>query len=312
MNSTVLITGAAGYIGSVLCGRLLEQGCSVIALDNLHYGETSLFHLCANPQFEFVPADARDESALKPLVARADVIIPLAAMVGVGACQRDPVLTRSINFEAVRALNAMRSADQLLIYPNTNSGYGISSGQTFCTEDSPLQPISLYGETKVAAERVVLEGANSIAFRLATVFGLSPRMRLDLLVNHFVHAAVNDGYLVLFEKDFKRNFVHVRDVADCFVHAIENRSRMAGKVFNLGLDAANLSKAELADKVKAQVPNFYIHYAEIGSDPDKRNYIVSNQRLQEAGFVAKRSLEEGIRELIKGDRMLGRRKFHNV
>lgn len=312
MSATVLVTGAAGYIGSILCGRLLELGYRVVALDNLHYGETSLFHYCAHPHFEFVLGDARDESTMKSWVAKADVMIPLAALVGVGACQRDPMGARSVNFEAVRMLDALRSPDQLMVYPNTNSGYGVGSGQVFCTEETPLRPISLYGETKAAAESVLLDSGNAIVFRLATVFGLSPRMRLDLLVNHFVHAAVHDGYLVLFEKDFKRNFVHVRDVADGFAHAIEHRDAMSGRVFNLGLDDANLSKEELALRVKTHVPNFYLHYAEIGSDPDKRNYIVSNQRLRAAGFVARRSLDEGIGELIKGYRMLGRAKFHNV
>lgn len=312
MSATVLITGAAGYIGSVLCGRLLERGFRVVALDNLLYGEPSLFPYCAHPRFEFVLGDARDESLVKPWVAKADVMIPLAALVGVGACLKDPVAARTINYEAVRMLDAMRSPTQLLIYPNTNSGHGASSGEVYCTEETHLQPISLYGETKTAAERVVLDTGNAIVFRLATVFGLSPRMRIDLLVNHFVYAAVHDGYLVLFEKDFKRNFVHVLDVADGFVHALEHGGRMRDRVYNLGLEDANLSKYELALKVQAQVPRFYLHAAEIGSDPDKRNYIVSSQRLREAGFAARRSLDDGIRELIKGYRMLGRSRFHNV
>lgn len=188
----------------------------------------------------------------------------------------------------------------------------MTSGQQYCTEDSPIRPISLYGKTKVEAERVLLERRRTVSFRLATVFGMSPRMRLDLLVNHFVHAAFTEGYLVLFEKDFKRNFVHVRDVADCFLHAMRHADQMGGQAYNLGLDAANLSKEELALKVKDQLPNFYIHFAPIGQDPDKRNYMVSNQRLREAGFEARRSLEDGIRELIKGYRMQGRPLFTNA
>jgi nucleoside-diphosphate-sugar epimerase len=200
----------------------------------------------------------------------------------------------------------------LVLFPTTNSGYGTKSGEAFCTEESALEPISLYGETKVEAERELLQRPNVIVLRLATVFGLSPRMRLDLLVNHFVHAAVFDGYIVIFEKDFKRNFVHIRDVADCFVHCLQNAGAMVGRPYNVGLDAANLSKQELALKVKQHLPRFYIHFAEIGSDPDKRNYVVSNERLRRAGFDAKRSLDEGIQELIKGYRTLPRSRFKNV
>lgn len=312
MKSQILVTGAAGYLGSVLCEVLLERGYGVVALDNLHYGEANLFHLCGNPDFQFYKADARDEKALRPLLRNVDAIIPLAAMVGVGACDRDPLLTRSLNVDAVALLNRIRSKDQWIVYPTTNSGYGTQSGALYCTEETPLQPISLYGETKAAAEKLLLESPNTICLRLATVFGMSPRMRLDLLVNHFVLAAVTDGTLTIFEKDFKRNYVHVRDVADCFVHCLEHPDTMKGRTFNVGLDAANLSKAELAMKVKEYVPNFYVHFAEIGSDPDKRNYIVSNQRLREAGFEAKRSLDQGIQELIKGYRMLGRARFKNV
>jgi nucleoside-diphosphate-sugar epimerase len=312
MKPKVLVTGAAGYIGSILCGRLLEAGYGVVALDNLFYGETSLFHYCADPNFEFVYGDARDEKTLTTLLRKVDAIIPLAAMVGVGACKRDPLMTKSVNLDAVTLLNELRSKQQLIVYPTTNSGYGTKSGEVFCTEETPLQPISLYGETKAQAEGLLLQSDNAICLRLATVFGLSPRMRLDLLVNHFVLAAVTDGYIVIFEKDFKRNYVHVRDVADCFVHCLQNPGKMVGRAFNVGLDAANLSKAELALKVKEHVPDFYIHFSEIGSDPDKRNYIVSNQRLREAGFEAKRSLDDGIRELLKGYRMLGRSRFKNI
>jgi nucleoside-diphosphate-sugar epimerase len=217
-----------------------------------------------------------------------------------------------VNLEAVRLLNRLRSPDQLVIYPNTNSGYGTQTGEAFCTEETPQEPISLYGRTKVDAEEELLGSPNAITFRLATVFGTSPRMRLDLLVNHFVYAAVTDGYLVIFEKEFKRNFVHIRDVADCFLHAIAHADGMVGRAYNVGLDAANLSKAELARTIQKHVPRFYVHYSEVGTDPDKRNYVVSNQRLREAGFDARRSLDDGIRELLRGYRMTGRGLWKNV
>ncbi len=312
MGSKILITGAAGYLGSVICEHLLDAGYKVTAIDNLAYGQNSLFHLCANPGFDFVQGDVRDEEVIHGLLKEADVIIPLAAVVGAPACKRDPWLATSVNLEAVQLIKRLRSPQQLIVYPTTNSGYGTQSGETYCTEETPLEPISLYGQTKVQAEQEVLDSPNAITLRLATVFGMSPRMRLDLLVNHFVYAAVTDGYIVLFEKDFKRNYIHIRDVADCMIHCIENSEKMVGHPYNAGLDAANLSKEELALKVKEYVPNFYIHFAPIGSDPDKRNYIVSNQRLREAGFEAKRSLDEGIQELLKGYRMMGRMPFKNI
>ncbi len=312
MATRVLITGGAGYLGSVLCEHMLARGYHVTALDNLSFGEHNLFHLCANPRFEFVFGDARNEELVRRLVKDADAIVPLAAVVGAPACDRDPLLARSVNLDAVRLVNRVRSASQLLVYPTTNSGYGTKSGDVHCTEETPLEPISLYGQTKCQAEAAVLDSPNAITLRLATVFGVSPRMRLDLLVNHFVYEAVTNGYLVIFEKDFKRNFVHVRDIADCFIHCVENSERMVGRPFNVGLDAANVSKEELARRIKKHVPNFYVHFASVGSDPDKRNYIVSNQRLREAGFEARRSLDDGIQELIKGYRLLGRGKFKNV
>jgi nucleoside-diphosphate-sugar epimerase len=312
MPDKVLVTGGAGYIGSILCETLLQHGFQVTVLDNLFFGEHNLNHLCAHSQFEFIYGDARDEQLMARLVREADVLIPLAALVGAPACDRDPILARSLNLDAVRVLLQLRSPRQLVIYPTTNSGYGTKTGIAHCTEETPLEPISLYGQTKVEAEAAVLASPNAITLRLATVFGMSPRMRLDLLVNHFVYAAVTDGYLVLFEKDFRRNFIHIRDVADCFIHCIGQSSRMVGRPYNLGLDNANLSKEQLALKIKEQVPRFYIHVAPVGSDPDKRDYIVSNQRLREAGFEARRSLDEGIRELIKGYRMLGRGRFKNI
>src|SRR5262245_12452613 len=314
MAERVLVTGGLGYIGSVLCEHLLKAGFHVTALDNLLYGtgQQGLYHLCADPAFDFVKGDVRDKQVLRQAVRHADVIVHLAAIVGAPACDRDPLLATSVNLDSARLLGRLCSPNQLVLYPNTNSGYGATTGESFCTEDTPLLPISLYGRTKVEAERVLLDRGKTVAFRLATVFGMSPRMRLDLLVNHFVHAAYTEGYLVVFEKDFKRNFVHVRDVADCMLHAVKHADRMAGRAYNLGLDAANLSKEELALKVKEHVPNFYIHFAPIGQDPDKRNYIVSNARLREAGFEARRSLDDGIRELLKGYRMAGRPLFKNA
>jgi nucleoside-diphosphate-sugar epimerase len=308
----VLITGGAGYLGSILAEHLLAHSCKVVVLDSLIYGEQNLFHLCANPNFEFIHGDARDEALVKKQVSRCDIIIPLAAIVGAPCCDRDPLMTTSVNLNAICMINRLRSPSQLIIYPTTNSGYGTKSGDLHCTEETPLEPISLYGRTKTEAEIEVLASSNSITLRLATVFGMSPRMRMDLLVNHFVYAALTDGYLVIFEKDFKRNYVHIRDVADCFIHCIENAAKMVGRTYNVGLDEANLSKEELALKIKEHLPHFFIHCAEIGSDPDQRNYIVSNQRLREAGFTSQRSLDDGIRELLKGYALFGRTQRKNV
>lgn len=308
----VLVTGGAGYLGSVLCEHLLNAGYKVTVIDNLMYRQRSLFHLCSRPAFDFVFGDARDEGLMRRLVRNVDVLIPLAAVVGAPACDRDPWLATSVNLEAVGLLNRLRSESQLVVFPTTNSGYGTISEGVYCTEETALEPISLYGQTKVRAESELLETTNVISLRLATVFGMSPRMRLDLLVNHFVYAAVRDGYIVIFEKDYRRNYVHIRDVADCFIYCIEHAESMVERCYNVGLDAANLSKEQLAIRVREYVPNFHIEFAPIGSDPDKRNYLVSNQRLRDAGFEARRSLDEGIEELLKGYRMLGWRPFENV
>jgi len=312
MATHVLVTGGAGYIGSILCEYLLDAGYQVTVLDSLLYREGSLFHLCAHPAFNFVRGDARTESTLRALLPTVDAIIPLAAIVGAPACDLDPYMAESTNLGAIQLLNRLRSPRQLVVYPTTNSGYGTKTGDVYCTEETPLEPISLYGRTKADAETELLGSPNTITLRLATVFGLSPRMRLDLLVNHFVYAALMDRYVVIFEKDFKRNYIHIRDVAEAFLHCLTHAEAMTGRPYNVGLDSANLSKEALALKIKAYVPNFYIHFAEFGSDPDKRNYIVSNQRLRAAGFEARRSLDDGIRELLKGYAMLGRMPFKNV
>lgn len=311
-SAHVLVTGGAGYLGSVVCEHLLTAGYRVTVIDNLMYGQLPLFHLCAHSALEFVSGDVRDETIMRSLLKGADVVIPLAAVVGRPACERDPWLARSVNLEAIQLIKRLRSPHQLIIFPTTNSGYGTKSGETYCTEETLLEPVTLYGQTKVEAEAALLQIPNVITLRLATVFGLSPRMRIDLLVNQFVYSAVTDGYIVIFEKDFKRNYVHIRDVADCFVHCIEHADRMTGRPYNVGLDEANLSKEELALKVREHVPNFYIHFSETGSDPDKRNYVVSNQRLREAGFVARRSLDQGIQELLKGYRMMVRTRLGNA
>lgn len=308
----ILVTGGAGYLGSVMCEHLLAEGHDVVVLDNLLYSQNSLLHFCSNPKFSFVRGDARDEKTVARLLKTVDAIIPLAAIVGAPACDSNPWAATSTNLGAIQLLNRLRSRQQIVVYPVTNSGYGTKSGDVFCTEDTPLEPISLYGIDKVKAEEELLGTPNAVTLRLATVFGASPRMRLDLLVNHFVYAAVTDGYIVLFEKDFKRNFVHIRDVADGFIFALNNVEKLAGRPYNLGLDAANMSKWELAKKVKEHVPEFVITVSELRSDPDKRNYIVSNERLRQAGYEATRSLDAGIVELLKAYAMLPRSPYKNI
>ena len=307
----VLVTGGSGYLGSVLCEHLLNTGCQVAVVDNLMYGRHSLFHLCFNPRFTFILGDVRNEALMCRLVKNADVIIPLAAIVSAPACDRDPQLAESVNIEAVRLLNRLRSPHQLVIYPSTESGYGNKSGGILCTEDTPLEPVSHYAQTKVQGEVELLNSLNTIVFRLATVFGMSPRMRLDLLVNQFVYSASVDGCILIFDKEIKRNYIHIRDVADCFIYSIKNAKQMVGCSYNVGLDSANLSKEKLACKIKEYVPNCTIHFVPGGNDPDKRNYVVSNQRLHEAGFRPQRSLDEGIQELLKGYPMIGRNPFAN-
>ena len=309
---SILVTGGAGYLGSTLVPNLLAAGHRVTVLDSFLYRENSLAQACADPRFDVVNGDARSAETLKPLVAKTDVVIPLAALVGAPLCNRDPIGATTTNRDAVDTLCKMLSREQRVIMPITNSGYGIGEAGKACTEDSPLRPVSLYGINKVEAEQIVLERDNSISFRLATVFGMSPRMRIDLLVNDFVHRAVNDRFVVLFEAHFKRNYIHVRDVARAFLHAIGHFEEMRGRPFNVGLSEANLSKAELCERIKAQVPSFVYLEAPVGEDPDKRDYIVSNARIEATGYKPAYSLDDGIRELIKGFRMIRNTVYGNV
>ncbi|HWP02724.1 MAG TPA: NAD(P)-dependent oxidoreductase [Gemmatimonadaceae bacterium] len=308
----ILITGGAGYIGSVLTPYLLQEGYQVTVLDNFMFRQSSLADCCAYESFEVVRGDCRDESLVRKLITTTDVIIPLAALVGAPMCERDVVGAETTNLAAVKMLCRVASKDQWILFPTTNSGYGIGEKDKFCTEETPLRPISLYGRTKVEAEQEVLQRENSVSFRLATVFGMSPRMRLDLLVNDFVYRAVHDRAVVVFEGHYRRNFVHVRDVARVFAFGLKRFAAMKGKPYNVGLDDANLTKLELCAAIKKIIPGFVYVEAPVGEDPDKRDYVVSNARLASTGFRMEWSLERGIRELVKGYTMLRAAAHANV
>ncbi len=293
----VVITGGAGYIGSVLTEELLNKGYAVTVLDLFDKTDSSMTYAAKHVDFNAERVDILDTQAIQAHVRKADIIIPLAALVGAPLCERHKRMAEMVNYESVNNICDLAPKNSLVIYPNTNSGYGImGADEEMCTEESPLNPISIYGDTKVRAEKRVISG-NGIAFRLATVFGSSYRMRLDLMVNEFVYRAFKDNCIVLFEGHFRRNFIHVRDVAGAFIHAIENHNKMRGQVYNLGLSEANLTKVELCKKIKEVFPSFCIIEADIGKDPDKRDYLVSNEKLERTGWKPKYSLEFGIKEL---------------
>jgi nucleoside-diphosphate-sugar epimerase len=308
----ILVTGGAGYLGSVLVPHLLAQGYAVTVLDNFLFGQSSLLECCASEHFHVVRGDCRDEALLQTLLKGKDYVIPLAAMVGAPLCDRDMTAAQSVNLQAIETLCRLAGPGQRILYPTTNSGYGIGEKNRHCTEDSPLKPISLYGETKVKAEAVVLDRGNSLTFRLATVFGMSPRMRLDLLVNDFVYRAVRDRAIVVFEGHFKRNYLHVRDVARAFAHAIAHFESMKGRPYNVGLNDANLSKLELCAKIKEHVPGLVFLEAPIGEDPDKRDYIVSNDRILATGYTTEWPLDRGIVELLKGYKIINNSRYANI
>ncbi len=309
---SVLVTGGAGYIGSILVPALLKKGYKVTVLDSLIFNQTSLLDCCVDPNFEFIQGDICHYELVNELISKVDIVIPLAAIVGAPACQRNPSLTRMVNYDAHMNILNNVSVEQKILFPNTNSGYGIGEKDKYCTEETPLRPISEYGRTKVEIEKAFLDRGNVITFRFATVFGMSPRMRIDLLVNDFVYRAVTDRSLLLFEEHFRRNYIHVCDVSKSFLFGIENYERMEGEPYNVGLSSANLTKRELAEKIKEYVPELYIHSADIGEDPDKRDYIVSNDKLESMGWKPNYSLDDGIKELIKGYKIIRPNIFANV
>ena len=307
----ILVTGAAGYIGSVLVPMLLAEGHNVIAVDNFMYQQTSLTDVCHHEKLEVIRGDVRDLSLIKAQAAKADVIFPLACLTGAPICARDPEGARSINYQGIKNLMELKSKDQIMVFPCTNSGYGIGQQGIYCDENTPMLPISLYGKLKVELEKYLLDTGECATFRFATVFGVSPRMRLDLLVNDFTFRAVNDNFLVLFEPHFKRNYLHVRDAARAFIHAMNNYAQMKGQPYNVGLSEANLSKAELCDRIKEVVPKLEIMVSPIGEDPDKRNYVVSNAKIEATGFHTQTTLNAGLKELVKGFQIIKRNQYAN-
>ena len=312
MSEKILVTGGAGYIGSVLTKMLLDEGYEVRILDHFRYNQNSLLDCCYNDNLEIIRGDVRDADVMKHSLENMNYIIHLAALVGFPQCAKNTIGAKTTNLEAVKTLLSLRKSDQKILFPCTNSGYGVEGEDKLCTEETPLNPISLYGRTKVEAEKEILEHGNSITFRLATVFGVSPRMRIDLLVNDFVFRAVRDKYMVLFEGHFKRNFIHVRDVSRAFLHGIKNFDVMKDEPYNVGLSDANFSKIELCEKIKEHLPNFVFMKSEINKDPDQRNYIVSNEKIENTGFKPKYSLDFGIQELLRSYAVLDQPHNSNV
>ena len=312
MSYQILVTGGAGYLGSTLVPELLARGHKVTVLDNFMWDQNSLAHVCHNPNFDVVRGDVRNKDTVLPLLKKADIVIPLAAYVGAPLCARDPVGATTTNHDAIAMMLDHVSKHQRILMPTTNSAYGTGDENNFCTEESPLRPMSLYAIEKVRVEEKLMQHPNAISFRLATVFGMSPRMRIDLLVNDFTYRAVHDRFVVLFEATFKRNYIHVRDVARAFMHGIDNYEKMNGQIFNVGLSDANVSKKELCEVIQHQLPDFVFMEAPIGKDPDQRNYIVSNEKIERTGYRPQVSLDAGIRELVKGFTMIRNTKYGNV
>jgi nucleoside-diphosphate-sugar epimerase len=308
----ILVTGGAGYLGSTMVPLLLDLGHEVTVIDNFMYGQSSLNHICSNKKFHIINGDVRLLDTIKPLISKHDVIIPLAAYVGAPLCKKDPIGASSVNKDSILLMLNNISMNQMIIMPTTNSAYGSGDKDNKCTEESELKPISQYAIEKVEIEKILMEKTNAISFRLATVFGMSPRMRIDLLVNDFTYRAVYDKFIVLFESHFKRNYIHVRDVAKAFIHGIDNFSKMKSQIYNVGLSDANVSKFELCQAIQEQVKDFVFEEAKIGKDPDQRNYIVSNSKIESTGYTPDVSLSQGITELIKGYTMIKNTKYGNI
>lgn len=308
----VLVTGGAGYIGSVLVPYLLEDGHEVTVVESFMYGQTSLLDCCVKPRLSIVRGDARDNRLMKDLVGKADAVLPLACLTGAPLCNKDPWMAQTVNYDAVRMVAEWMSPSQMLVFPSTNSGYGTGDANIHCDETTPLRPISLYGRLKVELEQYLLDRGHAVTFRFATLFGSSPRMRLDLLVNDFSYRAVSDRFVVLFEAHFKRNYLHVRDGARAFQHVLANYDSMKGRPYNVGLSDANISKWELCEVIRKYVPDFTFMEAEVGKDPDQRNYIVSNKRIESTGYQTTLGLDAGIQELIKCYQVVRRTQFGNI
>jgi nucleoside-diphosphate-sugar epimerase len=308
----ILVTGGAGYIGSILVPDLLRDDYEVTIIDNFMYNQTSLLDCCFHQSLKLIRGDVRDRELVKRELKGADYILPLACLTGAPLCAQRPFDAQTVNYEAVKMILELKDRSQKIIFPTTNSGYGIGQKGVQCTEKSPLNPISLYGKLKVEIEKLILAEGNCVTLRLATVFGISPRMRLDLLVNDFTYRAVTDRVVVLFEPHFKRNYIHVRDVSKAFRHCLINFDKMKDQPYNVGLSDANLSKKELCLLIKKQVPEFQIIESEIGQDPDKRDYIVSNKKIESTGFIPGVSIEQGITELIKGYQIIRKNAYSNV
>lgn len=308
----ILVTGGAGYIGSVLVPLLLSDGHRVTVVDNFLYQQNSLLDCCHDQKLTLIRGDVRDERLLSELIPKADAILPLACLTGAPICARDPETAKAVVHDAVKFIADQVSPNQMVVYPCTNSGYGIGQNNIHCDEKTPLKPVSLYGRLKVDIETYLLETGNTVTLRFATLFGVSPRMRLDLLVNDFTYRAVIDRFIILFEPHFKRNYLHVRDAARSFKHALLNYESMKGEAYNVGLSDANLSKWELCEVIKRSVPDFYFSAAEVGEDPDKRNYIVSNEKIEATGFKPCIGLDEGVKELIKGYQIIRRNQYANA
>ena len=308
----VLVTGGAGYIGSILTSALLHEGHKVRVLDNFMFNQASLLDCCYHPNLNIIRGDARDKDLLSREIKLADAIFPLACLTGAPLCKNDPLAASTTNLEAIKLILELRHPQQIIIFPTTNSGYGVGQRNIYCTEETPLNPISLYGRLKVEAEKILLDAGECITLRLATVFGVSPRMRIDLLVNDFTYRAVADRFIVLFEANFKRNYIHVRDVAQAFIHCLNNFFSMKNEPYNVVLSDANLSKRELCEEIKKVVPEFVVIESPIGKDPDKRNYIVSNDKIEATGFKPAFYIQTGIQELVKGYQIIRRNNFANV
>lgn len=292
----ILVTGGAGYVGTTLVPQLLEKNYKVTIFDNLMFGGDYILPFFRYSNFNFVEGDIRDENAVLDVCKDADIIIHLAAIVGYPACRKEPELAKSVNVDGTRNIIKATSKNQLIIYASTGSNYG--AVEDICTEETPLNPLSLYGQTKTLAEKMLMDNRTTIGYRFATAFGVSPRMRLDLLINDFTYKAITQGYIVIYESHFMRTFIHVHDMARAFLFAIENQDKMKNQIYNVGSEKMNRSKKDICEMIKSHI-NFYVHYADIGEDQDKRNYVVSYKKINSLGFDTTISIDDGIKELIK-------------